>query len=370
MSRSTAPCGWPQLCTKRAKASILVLEEVPKWLMPSLPDAGSGWTVTCPIPHTPSRCLHGATLLPCVTVRCYCSAAMSHDISTTPKVASTVNFPPPHAWSSHSGEGMAWALLDHDEALEDDFQTQHTPVHHVMWREDTGHRSSAEGRLECSRGSPRQWTGYRVDIGEEETLETVDPTWWTTPWLQLAVQGISNKEVPWHEYVAPLTMGAEGVALSLAKRLLTIWWWSARVQGWDVCLPTQTVLNIGQFMTWDEVQGDVDNSLWFEAYSHALQRVGEAVHGLRWQWPKGKVREVKVSPLVRAFWEETSVELAASCTRLCWELPQRGVFRRRERGIISHAITFLDDMAVHVPMLNAWDQFIWLPSAAMPWAAT
>ena len=236
-----------------------------------------------------------------------------------------------------------------------------------MWWEDTGHRSSAERRLECSGGSPRQWTGYCIDIGEEEEmLETVDPTWQTTCWLELAVQGISDEEVPWYEYITPLMTGAEGTALSLAKHLLAIWRWSARVQGWDVCLPTPTLLNIGQFMTWDEVQGDVDNSL----YSCTLQRVGEAMHSWWWQWPKGKVRDVKVSPLVRAFWEETSLELTASCTRLCWELPLRSVFSRRERGTILHAITFLDDMAVRVPMLNAWDQFIWLLSVAMPWATT
>ena len=123
-------------------------------------------------------------------------------------------------------------------------------------------------------------------------------------------------------------------------------------------------------MTWDEVQGNMDNSLWFEVYSHALQRVGEATHSQHWQWPKGKAREVGVSPLVRVFWEETGIELIASCTRLCWELPPRGMFRRRERGAISHVIIFLDDMAVRVPMLNAWDQFVWLPSAAMPRATT
>ena len=120
----------------------------------------------------------------------------------------------------------------------------------------------------------------------------------------------------------------------------------------------------------DEVQGDVDNSLWFEVYSHALQRVGEAMCGWWWQWLKGKLWEVKVSPLVRAFWEATSIELATSCTRLCWELLLRGVYRRRERGTISHAITFLDDLAVHVPTLDAWDQFVWPPSAAMPRATT
>ena len=212
-------------------------------------------------------------------MRCYCSATASHDVSTTPKVALAVNISP-HAWSSHSGKGMARASLDHDETLEDDFQTQHMPVHRVMRWDDTSHQSSAEGRLECSRGSPGQRAGYHVDIGEEEEmLETVDPTWQTTRWLQLAVQGISDDEVAWYEYVTLLTTGAEGMAFSLAKCLLTIWWWSARVQGWDICPPALTILNIGQFMTRDEVQGDVDNSLWFEAYSRTLQRGGEALCG-------------------------------------------------------------------------------------------
>ena len=86
---------------------------------------------------------------------------------------------------------MAQALLDQDEALEDDFQTQHMPVCCVMQWEDDGCQSSAEGRLEYSGGSWGQQTEYQVDIGEEEEmLETVDPTWRTTRWLQLAVQGI------------------------------------------------------------------------------------------------------------------------------------------------------------------------------------
>ena len=32
-------------------------------------------------------------------------------------------------------------------------------------------------------------------------------------------------------------------------------------------------------------------------------------------------------------------------------------------------ITFLDDVAVCIPMLNAWDQFVWPPGTAMPHAA-
>ena len=64
------------------------------------------------------------------------------------------------------------------------------------------------------------------------------------------------------------------------------------------------------------------------------------------------------------------MEPAASCTRLCWQLQLRVVFRRRKRGTVSHVITFLDDMAVHTPTLDAWDQFIWLPITAIPRSVT
>ena len=152
------------------------------------------------------------------------------------------------------------------------------------------------------RSTSGQQTEYQVDIGEEEEmLETVNPTWRTTRLLQLVVQGISDDEVPWFELIIPLMVGTEGAAVSLAKCLLIVWRWSIKVQGWDVCPPTLTALNIGQFMTWEEVLENVDDSLWFMAYSCALQRVGEATHGRRWQWPRGKAPEVGVSTLVRAF---------------------------------------------------------------------
>ena len=111
--------------------------------------------------------------------RCYCGAAASPNASTTPKVATAVNVPS-HAWSSHSSEGTAKASLDEDDAWEDDFQTPHTPVHRVVWREDNGHIDLAKGRPESSRGRPGWWTEYQVDIGEEAMLETIDPTWRTT----------------------------------------------------------------------------------------------------------------------------------------------------------------------------------------------
>ena len=223
--------------------------------------------------------------------------------------------------------------------------------------------------MESLRGSPGWRTGYQVDIGEEEaTLETIDPTSRTTHWLQLVVQGISDDEVRWYEFIIPLMVGTEGAALSLAKHLLMVWRWSVKVLGWDICPPTLTALNIGQFMTREEVSEGIDEPLWFAAYSHHLQWVGEAACKQKWEWPVGKMPEVRVSPLVHAFWEEPGVELTVACIKLYWGLPLRSIFRRRERGPVAYAITFVDELAIWVPSLDAWDQFIWLPAAAMPQA--
>ena len=105
---------------------------------------------------------------------------MSH-VSVHPYFPGPVSRIPSHAQSSHSSEGTAWASLNDDNAWDDDFQTPHTPVHHVVQREDDGHGELAEVRMESSRGSPGWWTGYQVDIGEEEAmLKTIDPTWRTT----------------------------------------------------------------------------------------------------------------------------------------------------------------------------------------------
>ena len=103
-------------------------------------------------------------------------------------------------------------------------------------------------------------------------------------------------------------------------------------------------------------------------YSRALLQVGEAARGWKWEWPVGKTPEVRVSPLVHAFWEETGIELTMACIKLCWELPLRSIFRRRERGLIAYAITFVDELTIQVASLDAWDQFIWLLAVAMPWA--
>ena len=315
-----------------------------------------------------------ATAPPCMPLRSHCGATVplyafevllqSNCIPQCQHHAQTILS---HAWSSHSGGGMAQVSLNDDDAWNDDFQTPNTPVHCIVWREDNGCGGLVNGRMESLRGSPGWQTGYQVDIGVEEAmLETICPTWRPTRWLQLAVQGISDDEVPWYELVIPLMVGTEGAFLSLAKHLLMVWRWSVKVLGWDICPLTLTALNIGQFMTREEVLEGVDEPLWFAAYSHALQLVGEAVCRQKWEWPVGKMPEVRVSPMVHAFWEETGVDLTITCVKLCWELPLRSIFRRKERGLVAYAITFVDKLAIWVPSLDAWDQFVWLLAAAMP----
>ena len=117
---------------------------------------------------------HGSS--PCMPSRCHCGATLSPDANTMLKLALAINVPS-HARSSHSSKGMAQASLDDEDTWDGDFQTPHTPVHHVVWREDGSHREPVDGRMEASRRSPGWQPGYQVDIGEEETtLETIDPT--------------------------------------------------------------------------------------------------------------------------------------------------------------------------------------------------
>ena len=198
----------------------------------------------------------------------------------------------------------------------------------------------------------------------------MDPHWRATRWLQVAVQGIAKEEVPWYELVIPLMLGVEGMALSLAKHLLVAWRWSIRVRAEDACPPTPTILNIGQFMTEEEVAEGVGEAHWFVAYSCILQRVGKAACRWKWEWPTREAFEVKVSPLVLAFWQETGADLTVTCIKLCWEPAPRALYHKRENGPTAHIITFLDDLAVRVPSLDVWDQLVWPPAAAIPWALT
>ena len=111
--------------------------------------------------------------------------------------------------------------------------------------------------MEASGESLAWWLFAQVDIGKEEpeTLEEIDPHWRAQQWLQVAAQGIMDEEVPWHELLTLLTSGAEGMARSLAKCLVTVWQWNVKMWGEGVCPPAPSALNIGQFLTNEEAEG-------------------------------------------------------------------------------------------------------------------
>ena len=123
-------------------------------------------------------------------------------------------------------------------------------------------------------------------------------------------------------------------------------------------------------MTDDEMAGGMGEPHWFVAYSHALQWVGEAVHGRKWKWPRREALEVRASPLVHAFWCEMDADLMVASIKLCWEPAPRVLYHQRENGPTTHIITYLDELAVCVPSLDAWDQLVWPTMAAIPCALT
>ena len=233
---------------------------------------------------------HSCCSLPNMPSKCHCGEPLSLGANTTPKLPSAVNILA-YAWSSCSAGGMARASLDDKEAWEDDFQTPHTPVCCVVGQDGGGHRELAVERMEAKGGSPTWQSFVQVAVNEEEpeTLEDIDPHWRATHWLQVAVQGIAEEEVLWYKLVTPLTSRAEGVVLSLAKHLVMAWWWNIKVHREDDCPPALTILNIRQFITDEEMVGGVGEPHQFVAYSRALQRVGEAAHRRKWEWPRGRL---------------------------------------------------------------------------------
>ena len=80
--------------------------------------------------------------------------------------------------------------------------------------------------------------------------------------------------------------------------------------------------------------------------------------------------EVKVSPLVFTFWHETSMDLTVACIKLCSEPAPRALYHQRENGPTAHIITFLDELVVRIPSLDAWDQLVWPPRVAILWPLT
>ena len=58
--------------------------------------------------------------------------------------------------------------------------------------------------------------------------------------------------------------------------------------------------------------------------------------------------EIKASPLVLSFWQEMGMDLTLASLKSCWEPMPHIIYCKVEEGIVSHVISFLDELAVHV----------------------
>ena len=121
-------------------------------------------------------------------LRCHCWEPSSQGTNTMPKLALAVNVPF-YARSSHSSRGIARTSLDVEDTWEDDFQTLDMPVHHVVQHDGGSCGEPATETMELAEGSP-SWQSYlQVDVGEDEVemLESSNPYWRATCWLQMVV---------------------------------------------------------------------------------------------------------------------------------------------------------------------------------------
>ena len=51
--------------------------------------------------------------------------------------------------------------------------------------------------------------------------------------------------------------------------------------------------------------------------------------------------------------------------KLCWDPAPRTLYHQRENGPTAHVISYLDELAVRIPTLEAWDQMVWPTTAVI-----
>ena len=93
----------------------------------------------------------------------------------------------------------------------------------------------------------------------------------TTRWLQDCEVDLGDKELSWWPLVSPLIDGSFAATKDLAQQLMAAWKWVGAVSMYTVCLPTPTILNIGQFLDEDLTEHGRSMQQWPLAYACALQ---------------------------------------------------------------------------------------------------
>ena len=233
--------------------------------------------------------------------------------------------------SSHSTGGTQAAALDYAADSNGKSPFPETSQHCVM------------------RGSPKKaWP---------------DSTWEATKWLEACVETLREGDFLWWQLVALLMDAGTAGTWKLAKHFLAAWQWMVEVATTNFCLPTPTMLNIGQFL--DEEPEEGDHMPWLLAYACTLQCMGEATEGRMWH-PMGMHFTLQVSLLVDAFIEEMGVELTELRITSCWGQLAAEVPLQKQDGFFADVIAYLDDLAQCMPTWKAWDELVFLAPLTEP----
>ena len=75
--------------------------------------------------------------------------------------------------------------------------------------------------------------------------------------------------------------------------------------------------------------------------------------------------EIKAFPLVRTSWCKTDVDLMMVSVKCCWKPTPRTLHHQRENGPTTHVISYLNELAVHLPTRKAWDKMVWPTTAVI-----
>ena len=151
--------------------------------------------------------------------------------------------------------------------------------------------------------------------------------------------------------------GSDTATLGLTQWLMAVWRWAVTVSIPPACPPMPTVLNIGQFLEEDTTGHGWGVQQWLEAYTCALQHIGEAAESRHWR-PDGKGFATKVSLLVEAFISMTGAKVAEDCAVSCWNDPPEYVPHQRDEGTHTNVISYLDELATCQPLRKAWDKLV------------
>ena len=154
-------------------------------------------------------------------------------------------------------------------------------------------------------------------------------------------------------------------ALGFTWQLMAVWTWAVMVSTPPACLPTPTILNIGQFLDEDTTGCGWGVQQWLEAYTHALQCVEEAAEGRQWRLD-GKGFAPKVLLLMEAFIGMTGARVAEDYAMSCWNDPPEDILHQRDEGTQANVISYLDELAMCQPSSKAWDKLVWPPASSVP----